>query len=461
MRRTLSTSGLIARHGLISRTVSVSETPSCLQLRRQGGQARNGTGSSTGRNTLQRARQSHLVQQQPSRLYSTSTPSKPDFEKLQHDLLTREIPITYDYLDPTPSHLLNVSLADIFAPPTSKSTRDAIPTTRPALALPFTNTTTPLTLPPAHHIIYFPPAIPAALLLPDGTDPLQSPGPPFNRRMWAGGSLRVNSARPLLLNGARAACIELIHDVTIKGREGEEKIFVGIERRVGLCLPDGREEDETSLRRRLGAISPGDTTSSSTTNIADGDDFGESGVIERRNIVFMRSAPAGSTGAPASPAKILAPPTSNPDFSHTFVPDERLLFRYSALTWNAHAIHLDSAFVRDVEGHRNLLVHGPLSFTLLVTALRRHLAMQRADGTGRGSGEEEEVVERVEYRNLAPLYAGENMRVCGHRTGEGKWEVWAETPEGGVAVRSVIRTGLAGGAKEARYGDMDMLGLRY
>jgi len=269
----------------------------------------------------------------------------------------------------------------------------------------------------------------------------------------------VNPARPLHLDGARAACIEFIHDVTIKGREGEEKIFVGIERRVGVCLPDGRKEDETSLRRRLGAISPEATTSSSVSSTADGDDFGESAVIERRNIVFMRSAPAGSTGTPASPAKILPPPTSNPDFSHTFVPDERLLFRYSALTWNAHAIHLDSAFVREVEGHRSLLVHGPLSFTMLVTALRRHLAMQRADGTERGSDKGQEVVERVEYRNLAPLYAGEKMRVCGRRTGEGKWEVWAETPEGGVAVRSVIRTGVAAETKDARYGDLAMLGL--
>ena len=267
----------------------------------------------------------------------------------------------------------------------------------------------------------------------------------------------MNSARPLLLNGARAACIELIHDVTIKGREGEEKIFVGIERRVGLCLPDGREEDETSLRQRLGALDPKDRASA--TNTAE-EDFGESGVIERRNIVFMRSAPPGSTAAaPPSPAKILPPPTTSPDFSHTFVPDERLLFRYSALTWNAHAIHLDSAFVREVEGHRSLLVHGPLSFTMLVTALRRHLAMQRADGTERGSDKGQEVVERVEYRNLAPLYAGEKMRVCGRKTGEGKWEVWAETPEGGVAVRSVIRTGVAAETKDARYGDLAMLGL--
>ena len=189
------------------------------------------------------------------------------------------------------------------------------------------------------------------------------------------------------------------------------------------------------------------------------DDFGESSVIERRNIVFMRSAPPGSTAAPSTPAKILPPPTTNPDFSHTFIPDERLLFRYSALTWNAHAIHLDSAFVREVEGHRSLLVHGPLSFTLLVTALRRHLAMQSAAGTEKGSGGGYEVVEWVEYRNLAPLYAGEKMRVCGRKTGEGKWEVWAETPEGGVAVRSVVRTGKAAGTEEAKYGDLDMLGL--
>jgi len=276
--------------------------------------------------------------------------------------------------------------------------------------------------------------------------------------MWAGGSLRVNPARPLLLNGARAACIELIHDVTIKGREGEEKIFVGIERRVGLCSMDGAEEDETSLRHRLGAFRPKDTTSSSAVSIAD-DDFGESSVIERRNIVFMRSAPPGSNSGPASPTKVLPPPTSTPDFSHTFIPDERLLFRYSALTWNAHAIHLDSAFVREVEGHRSLLVHGPLSFTLLVTALRRHLAMQRVEGTGKASKDEQEVVERVEYRNLAPLYAGEKMRVCGRKTGEGKWEVWAETLEGGVAVRSVVRMAKAAGTEEAKYGDLEMLGF--
>ena len=48
-----------------------------------------------------------------------------------------------------------------------------------------------------------------------------------------------------------------------------------------------------------------------------------------------------------------------------------LLFRYSALTYNAHRIHYDRDFCRDVEGYPGLLVHGPLQATLMAEAARR------------------------------------------------------------------------------------------
>jgi 3-methylfumaryl-CoA hydratase len=54
------------------------------------------------------------------------------------------------------------------------------------------------------------------------------------------------------------------------------------------------------------------------------------------------------------------------------VPDDVLLFRYSALTFNGHRIHYDRRYVTQVEGYPGLIVHGPLIATLLVDLVRRH-----------------------------------------------------------------------------------------
>jgi 3-methylfumaryl-CoA hydratase len=58
--------------------------------------------------------------------------------------------------------------------------------------------------------------------------------------------------------------------------------------------------------------------------------------------------------------------------SRTIEPTASLLFRFSALTYNAHRIHYDRDYARDVEGYPGLLVHGPLLATLLVDHFRRH-----------------------------------------------------------------------------------------
>jgi 3-methylfumaryl-CoA hydratase len=54
------------------------------------------------------------------------------------------------------------------------------------------------------------------------------------------------------------------------------------------------------------------------------------------------------------------------------VPDDVLLFRYSALTFNGHRIHYDRKYVTEVEGYPGPVVHGPLIATLLMDLLRRH-----------------------------------------------------------------------------------------
>ncbi|KAF2404180.1 hypothetical protein EJ06DRAFT_451924, partial [Trichodelitschia bisporula] len=333
---------------------------------------------------------------------------------LEKELPARLHTLLYDDLVPRPSHVLSATLAGFI--PNSWLPRDYTsdtpdPTTvTPPTPIPSQS----LRLPIAHHLAYFNPALPFPVLLPDGTDPSQSPGAPFVRRMWAGG--RVYFGREgLKLDGSRAVCVEGIRDVRIAGPEGAEKVFVGIERRM-TRVGDG-EGDEEVRGRVWDALE------------------GERGVevVERRNIVFMRERSAEELEAlkrgEAPVAKVLKA-TKTPTFTHTLTPTASLLFRYSALTFNAHAIHLDPHYCRTVEGHRGLLFHGPLSFTLLATMLQAQVA---AHPRWRG-------IEWIEYRNLAPLYAEEEMRLCGTEVGEeGKFEVWVEGPNGGVAVRGTAK----------------------
>lgn len=54
----------------------------------------------------------------------------------------------------------------------------------------------------------------------------------------------------------------------------------------------------------------------------------------------------------------------------------------------------------------------------------------------------EEIIKGLEYRNIAPVYAEEEMMVCGRKKGEdGLWEVWVEGRDGGVKVRGIVKTG--------------------
>jgi hydroxyacyl-ACP dehydratase HTD2-like protein with hotdog domain len=103
------------------------------------------------------------------------------------------------------------------------------------------------------------------------------------------------------------------------------------------------------------------------------------------------------------------------------------------LTFNAHAIHLDPEYSRNVEGHRERLFHGPLSFVFMVTLLQQELGK-----AGKLRGKEK--IKSVEYRNLAPLYCNDPVKFCGTKVGENKWEIWSETPEGGVAVKGTVVT---------------------
>lgn len=191
----------------------------------------------------------------PSRRYTSLA------ERLRQDLTSRQLSLTFDYLHPQPSYLLDRSLVDLL----DKAQLDSGDFT----ILPSIKRAAPL--PPGHHLIYFPPQVTLSQLLPDGTDTLHSPGDPFHRRLWAGGRVHVSARNNLVLDGSRAVCIETIRDVAVKGLEGEEKVVVRIERRIGTVL---EHEEEDKIKSRMWR--------------EDESDFGQSSVIENRALVFMR-----------------------------------------------------------------------------------------------------------------------------------------------------------------------------
>ncbi len=89
----------------------------------------------------------------------------------------------------------------------------------------------------------------------------------------------------------------------------------------------------------------------------------------------------------------------------TFVPDETLLFQYSALGFNSHRIHIDRDHARGVEGFPELVVNGGLSTLLLTEFLRRDLAVTPSV---------------IAVRHVAPLYCNRAITLAADRSGD-RW----------------------------------------
>jgi 3-methylfumaryl-CoA hydratase len=78
-----------------------------------------------------------------------------------------------------------------------------------------------------------------------------------------------------------------------------------------------------------------------------------------------------------------------------------LLFRFSALTYNAHRIHYDREYARDAEGYPGLLTHGPL----------QALAMAEAAGAAARADVDDARGASFEYRLTSPLFDYQGMIV--------------------------------------------------
>lgn len=118
---------------------------------------------------------------------------------------------------------------------------------------------------------------------------------------------------------------------------------------------------------------------------------GELAIEDEQDIVYRLPV---SAVAPAPEGEPFASQSREPFISLEV--DSKLLFRFSALTYNAHRIHYDHEYVRQ-EGYDDLVVHGPLQALMMGELLRR----SGVDILGR----------QYAYRLVAPMIGPQRMTV--------------------------------------------------
>lgn len=213
-------------------------------------------------------------------------------------------------------------------------------------------------LPPfAHHAFFWNP-VSAAKLGVDGHEALGGLVPDLGLpvRMYAGGSLRLHAP---FRSGVQAERVSRVASVVRKeGRTGK-LAFVTLRHDV---------------RQRAQPV-----------------------LTEEQTLVYRAEV------LPSDPKTV----TVEADERRALKLSEVSLFRYSALTFNAHRIHYDADYARDL-GYPGLVVHGPL----LATALAGW-AYER-DGRLRPFG----------FRAEAPLFLGDAAWLC--RAGN---QYWVEGPK--------------------------------
>jgi 3-methylfumaryl-CoA hydratase len=230
-------------------------------------------------------------------------------------------------------------------------------------------------LPVGWHSLLFPRVVRQSQIGPDG-HPLRGdflPPVPLPRRMFAGRRTRFVADLRL---GDAVTRESTIRNVTIKtGRTGQ-MVFVTV------------QTDITSPRGLA--------------------------VTEEQDLVY-REAPA-----PGAPPPAPQPPPGRAVWARTVTPDEVMLFRYSALTFNGHRIHYDHPYVTGTEGYPDLVMNGGLTTLLALELARMHGPSPLAF---------------VASRNVRPLFAKRPISFGGEPAADGRTaKLWAADDTGALAL---------------------------
>jgi len=237
-------------------------------------------------------------------------------------------------------------------------------------------------LPPAWLTLYFLPRYRPDELRPDGSprDAGVVPAMPLPRRMFAGERVRFH--RPLRLDESVRRETTLT-DISLKSGGTGTLVFATVTNRI--FSADGLA------------------------------------VEEERRTVFREEVKSGERNQ--APRRDPAP--TDVPWRKRIAPDPVLLFRYSALTFNSHRIHYDHQWATGTEGYPGLVVHGPLTTTLL-------LDFARDSNPGR-------TIRSYATQARAPLFDVAPFELRGRPTADGRGaELWAVTPEGTVAMSAEV-----------------------
>jgi 3-methylfumaryl-CoA hydratase len=188
------------------------------------------------------------------------------------------------------------------------------------------------------------------------------PGPGL-RRMWAGGRVRARGALCCGEPATRRSSVLSVQDK--QGRSGP------------LTFVTARHQ----ILQRGGVV-----------------------VDEEQDLVY-RAAAAPAVPEAAAAGGPLVPPG---DGERAVEVSPTLLFRFSALTYNAHRIHYDRDYARAAEGDPGLLTHGPL----------QALAMAEAARAAGYTGDADDGDLVFDYRLISPLFDHQGLIVSATRNGD-------------------------------------------
>lgn len=232
-------------------------------------------------------------------------------------------------------------------------------------------------LPPLAHWLYFLPEAPQSTIGVDGHPARGAALPPIEapRRMWAGGRLTFHAPLPI---GARAERRSIVTDAKVK---------------------DGRSGRLTFVTVRHTIVVDGATA-----------------IVEEQDLVFRG---AGNGTPPPAPA--------DPRVAEAKQPvrfDATALFRFSALTFNAHRIHYDRPYAQEEELYPDLVVHGPYQAMLLAD----HLLRER-----RGTR-----LTHFSFRGARPLFVDRAAAL--NLAGDGSVALWTTDQDGCACMEAEAQT---------------------
>jgi 3-methylfumaryl-CoA hydratase len=232
-------------------------------------------------------------------------------------------------------------------------------------------------LPPLWHWMGWQPETPMAGLGPDG-HPARGgfqPPVPLERRMWAGGRLTFHA--PLALGAPMRRRSEILKVSEKTGTTGR-MVFVTVGHSVE--GPEGLA------------------------------------VTEEQDIVYV-AMPERFSPPPAQPAP------EGPAWTEAEAMDTVRLFRFSALTFNAHRIHFDLPYAQEVEKYPGLVVHGPLQAMLLMGAAIQHRGAQPV---------------RFRFRGVRPLFHSDPVTLAGWPEQDGAQALAVVTGGGVMTMQAEI-----------------------